>query len=213
MKQHELNSTYEKFAKIIGLDRSQRRKGLDFEQSCTFLHKIKRDSWLVKPVNIIWNDLFGEIMNNGKPRMTVSAKTFLESFLHKKQKETNATLDDVLKLFKQLHQLEIANVADSQPRDYTRIDKNRFEAYLLGRSNDVFDPAKERFDERLMSKPISEYWINTSHNTYLTGDQFTSYSSVEMYLNALYRGCRCLELDIWDGEIINDCPIPVVWHG
>eukprot|EP00542_Grammatophora_oceanica_P011355 CAMPEP_0194035676 /NCGR_PEP_ID=MMETSP0009_2-20130614/8091_1 /TAXON_ID=210454 /ORGANISM="Grammatophora oceanica, Strain CCMP 410" /LENGTH=602 /DNA_ID=CAMNT_0038677125 /DNA_START=14 /DNA_END=1819 /DNA_ORIENTATION=+ len=123
-------------------------------------------------------------------------------------------MTDVLKLFERLHKLEIATVADAEPRDPARIDKNRFEAYLLSRENDVFDPIKERLDRRMMKKPLSEYFINSSHNTYLTGDQFTSHSSVEQYSIALYRGCRCLELDIWDGELDEDGrPIPVVWHG
>lgn len=214
MKQQELNATYEKFAKIIGLDRAQRRKGLTFEQCCTFLHKMKRDSWLVKPVNILWNDLFGEVMNNGKPRLSVSIKTFLENFIHRKQGESHVTTQDVARWFERLHEMEIANVADSGPKDLSRIDKNRFEAYLLSTENAAFDPARERFDARLMTKPISEYWVNSSHNTYLTGDQLTSQSSVEMYLNALYRGCRCLELDIWDGDYdAAGQPIPVVWHG
>jgi len=49
----------------------------------------------------------------------------------------------------------------------------------------------------------------------LIGDQYTSASRVEMYSNALYRGCRCLELDIWDGgkSLKTGEPIPVVWHG
>jgi len=68
MKRQQLNSTYDKFGKVIGLDRTMRRKGLTFEQCCTFLHKLKRDSWMVKPVTVIWNDLFGEFMNNGKQR-------------------------------------------------------------------------------------------------------------------------------------------------
>lgn len=215
MKRQLLNSTYEKFGKVIGLDRTMRRKGLTFEQCCTFLHKQKRDSWIVKPVTVLWNDLFGEFMNNGKSRITVSDRTFLERFLWKKQGEKSATLEHVGRVFAALHQMEIAYVADSLPDDLTRIDKNRFEAYLLSSDNDAFDPAREKFDRRLMTRPISEYWINSSHNTYLTGDQLTSPSSVDMYLNALYRGCRCLELDIWDGEraTANSKPVPVVYHG
>jgi hypothetical protein len=213
MKKPELIATYEKFTKVIGMDRQQRRKGLNFDQCCTLLHKIKRDTWMVKPVNILWNQLFGEVMNNGKPRLSVSDKTFLEKFMHKKQKEMNVTLQDVRQLFRRLNQMEFANVADSAATDPHRIDKNRFEAYLKGKENDAFDPAKARFDQRLMTKPISEYWINTSHNTYLTGDQFTSQSSVEMYVYALNRGCRCLELDVWDGDTSESTPIPVVWHG
>jgi hypothetical protein len=92
MKKSEVVATYEKlFTKVIGMDRQQRRKGLNFDQCCTLLHKIKRDTWMVKPVNILWNPFFGEFMNNGKPRLTVSDKTFLEKFIHKKQKEMNGT--------------------------------------------------------------------------------------------------------------------------
>lgn len=214
MKKVELTKMYEKFAKILGLDRSQRRKGLTFEQCSTFLHKIKRDSWMVKPINVIWNDLFGEIMNNGKPRETVSVQTFLEKFLWQKQGETQQTVQNVQRLFSRLHQLEMPHHLRGAACDLTRIDKNHFEAYLLSRTNDAFDPQLEDFDQRLMTKPIAEYWINSSHNTYLTGDQLTSVSSVQMYMDALYRGCRCLELDIWDGELdAGSRPIPVVWHG
>lgn len=221
MSKQELNSSYEKFTKILGMDRQQRRRGMNFDQCCTFLHKIKRDSWLVKPVNVLWNKLFGEFMNNGKPRLTVSSESFLEKFMHKKQKEYNVTIDDVKRIFQRLHQLEFQNVADNAATDMNRIDKNRFEAFLLARDNAIFDPVKAKFDQRLMTKPISEYWINSSHNTYLTGDQFTSESKVNMYLFALNRGCRCVELDVWDGEMkevrSGDSkelrPVPIVYHG
>ena len=195
-----------------------RRQGLTFEQTCTLLHKIKRDSWQVKPVNTYWNSIFGEFMKNGKPRATVSDKTFLEKFLHKRQGETHMTLKDVHRLFEKLNDFELPHVAGDQNSmvtgDNTRIDKNRFEAYLLGEDNDAFDPKRETFSIKSMARPISEYWVNSSHNTYLTGDQFTSHSSVDMYSHALYRGCRCLELDIWDGDTGPDgLPVPVVWHG
>lgn len=219
MKKSQLNSAYEQFAKIIGLDRSTRKKGLTFEQVVTFLHKLKRDTWIVKPVNQIWVDVFGEFMNNGKTRQRVSAQTFLDRFLKKTQGQEDATIEYVSRLFTNLNELEIANTsAQGQIEPAMRhryITKDTFEAYLASNENSAFDPLKERFDPHNMSKPLSEYWIDTSHNTYLTGDQLTSTSSVEMYMNALYRGCRCVELDIWDGERDprDNLPVPVVKHG
>jgi len=220
LKPREIQANYDKFGKILGLDRAQRRRGLTFEQTATFLHKLKRDSsWMVKPTSRIWNELFGEVMNNGKLRTTVSDRTFLERFLHYKQGQMKMTLLDVRKLFRKLHDMEVAHQSQAALEDggdLTRITKDQFEAYLLTQDNDAFDPEKQLFDRADMDQPLSEYWINTSHNTYLIGDQYKSQSSVEMYSNALYRGCRCLELDIWDGgkdPADGNRPVPVVWHG
>lgn len=46
MKQKDVVTAYDKFGKIIGLDRSSRRRGLTFEQSATFLHKV---IWPITP--------------------------------------------------------------------------------------------------------------------------------------------------------------------
>jgi phosphatidylinositol phospholipase C, delta len=169
---------------------------------------------MVKPIKVIWNELFGEVMNNGKERLSVSDKTFLDNFLKIKQGQTATTLTDVKKIFMRLHDMEFAHTSTLEPKDINRINRDQFEAYLLGNDNDAFDPNRSRQRLEDMNQPLSEYWISSSHNTYLIGDQYTSHSSVEMYSNALYRGARCLELDIWDGgKSPNGSPIPVVWHG
>jgi phosphatidylinositol phospholipase C, delta len=177
------------------------------------ISQVKRDNFFVKPINVIWNEQFGEMMNNNTMRTTVSEKTFLEKFLHGKQGHKNATITDVRILFRRLHDMEFAHTV-TESIDLNRINKDMFEAYLLAAENDAFDPVKEALREADMDQPLSEYFINSSHNTYLIGDQYKSHSSVEMYSNALYRGARCLELDIWDGgKSSTGKPVPVVWHG
>jgi len=43
------------------------------------------------------------------------------------------------------------------------------------------------------------------------GHQFTGRSSVEIYRQVLLSGCRCVELDCWDGKTADEEPI--ITHG
>ncbi|XP_038071373.1 1-phosphatidylinositol 4,5-bisphosphate phosphodiesterase beta-1-like isoform X12 [Patiria miniata] len=82
--------------------------------------------------------------------------------------------------------------------------------YLLSEKNSIVGPDAYLLCDD-MEQPISHYFINSSHNTYLTGHQLTGKSSVEMYRQALLCGCRCVELDCWDGKTAEEEPI--ITHG
>ncbi|XP_035263034.1 1-phosphatidylinositol 4,5-bisphosphate phosphodiesterase delta-3-A-like isoform X1 [Anguilla anguilla] len=85
---------------------------------------------------------------------------------------------------------------------------NGFTMYMLSRENDVLNPDHADVYQD-MTQPMAHYYISSSHNTYLTKDQLTSTSSTEPYIRALNQGCRCVELDCWDG----DKGEPVIYHG
>ncbi|XP_056285014.1 1-phosphatidylinositol 4,5-bisphosphate phosphodiesterase delta-3-A [Pseudoliparis swirei] len=85
---------------------------------------------------------------------------------------------------------------------------NGFTMYMLSKGNCAFDPEHARVYQD-MTRPLAHYFISSSHNTYLTKDQLTGDSSTEPYIRALSHGCRCVELDCWDG----DKGEPVLYHG
>lgn len=73
---------------------------------------------------------------------------------------------------------------------------------------------EEKLDSNYYSYPLTDYFISSSHNTYLLGKQFHGFSSIEGYIHVLQRGCRCIEIDIWDGSLPNSKEqYPIVTHG
>ncbi|XP_067003645.2 1-phosphatidylinositol 4,5-bisphosphate phosphodiesterase epsilon-1 isoform X2 [Anabrus simplex] len=84
-----------------------------------------------------------------------------------------------------------------------------FARYLMDKDNYAFISERMGPDENEMDQPLSHYYIASSHNTYLTGHQLKGESSVELYSQVLLTGCRCVELDCWDG----DDGSPLIYHG
>lgn len=61
------------------------------------------------------------------------------------------------------------------------------------------------------SHPLPEYFISSSHNTYLQAHQLYGTSSATAYENTLRAGARCIEIDAWADE--TNANEPKVTHG
>uniref|UniRef100_A0A158Q7B3 Phosphoinositide phospholipase C n=1 Tax=Elaeophora elaphi TaxID=1147741 RepID=A0A158Q7B3_9BILA len=126
----------------------------------------------------------------------------------------------MLKQFIEIHQMEIVNddyaakiIQEHEPdRTYRRNQQLSFEGfvrYMTDSTNYAFVPEAIKPDQDTLHYPLNYYYICSSHNTYLTGHQLKGESSTEMYRQVLLTGCRCVELDCWDGEN----GMPQIFHG
>jgi phosphatidylinositol phospholipase C delta len=90
--------------------------------------------------------------------------------------------------------------------DVVRMNEAALTSYCISTLN---VPLHNPPAEYTLDRPLHEYFISSSHNTYLLGRQVAGQSSVEAYISALNRGCRCVEVDCWNGSD----GLPVVMHG
>ncbi|XP_072764077.1 1-phosphatidylinositol 4,5-bisphosphate phosphodiesterase-like isoform X2 [Anoplolepis gracilipes] len=135
----------------------------------------------------------------------------LITFLNEKQRDP--TLNEILyPLYDEKRALEIINDYEQNEvaRNEKTMTKDGFIRYLMSDENaPVF---LDRLDVYMdMDQSLAHYYINSSHNTYLSGRQFGGRSSVEMYRQVLLAGCRCVELDCWDGK--GEDEEPIITHG
>lgn len=79
------------------------------------------------------------------------------------------------------------------------LSRRGFEAYLCSPLNCAGNPLQGTVNQD-MNQSLSHYFIESSHNTYLGGDQLKGISSAEMYAKVLKKGCRCVECTIVIGQ-------------
>ncbi|XP_028287424.1 1-phosphatidylinositol 4,5-bisphosphate phosphodiesterase zeta-1-like [Parambassis ranga] len=122
-------------------------------------------------------------------------------FLHKGQMELTADIETAESL---IDRYEIEETA----KESRSMTFEGFLRYMESKDCCVFNQAHTSVYQD-MSQPLTSYFISSSHNTYLTGDQLVGKSHLDAYARALRKGCRCLEIDCWDGADME----PVVYHG
>lgn len=117
-------------------------------------------------------EMFKEIFqkhSNGKNYMTLEE---LRGFFQNEQKHF-----DENSLLETMHNLKITE---------SHINLDQFVRIIFA---SAFKSA-EVFRDDL---PLSNYFVSSSHNTYLVGNQLTSESSAKAYIDCLKDNCRCIE--------------------
>uniref|UniRef100_A0A8C7X786 Phosphoinositide phospholipase C n=1 Tax=Oryzias sinensis TaxID=183150 RepID=A0A8C7X786_9TELE len=143
-----------------------------------------------------------------RPYLTVEQMT---EFINSKQRDPR--LNEIL--YPPLKPEQVQVLVDKYEPNASLAQKGQmsvegFSRYLNGEENSIIPPEKLDQSED-MTFPLSHYFINSSHNTYLTAGQLAGNSSVEMYKQVLLSGCRCIELDCWKGRTTEE--EPVITHG
>ncbi len=149
----------------------------------------------------LFRDQFSKMFASDDGRIGVS---HFQRFLREEQADQSAAADADRVAKRMLSYLQDPSRHVHEP--YFLPDE--FLDYLFSKDNQLLDRSSHGHVNQDMTRPLSHYWISSSHNTYLTGDQISSESSVEAYARCLRMGCRSVELDCWDGP-----DGPLIYHG
>ncbi|XP_077320993.1 1-phosphatidylinositol 4,5-bisphosphate phosphodiesterase beta-2 isoform X2 [Lithobates pipiens] len=154
------------------------------------------------------DEIFTSYHAKAKPYMT---KDHLTKFINQKQRDSR--LNELL--FPPAKQEQVQTLIEKY--EPSAINKQRGQLspegmvwFLCGSENSIVSLDKVPVHQD-MNQPFTHYFINSSHNTYLTAGQFSGVSSPEMYRQTLLSGCRCVELDCWKGKPPDEEPI--ITHG
>jgi len=180
----------EKFNQANTEKGNERKETLDEDEFVAFYYSLLERPEIDK--------LFATYTKESPEKMSPNA---LLQFLQNEQKDGATVIEECQEIIKNFEPSE----------DKTHFSSQGFMHFLtFSDMQDLVSPVeRSKVVEEDMRHPLAHYWIASSHNTYLLGNQLNSESSVDAYINTLKQGCRCVELDCWDG----DDGEPVIYHG
>ncbi|KAI9669023.1 MAG: hypothetical protein M1831_000615 [Alyxoria varia] len=149
-------------------------------------------------------------------------KDLQQRHLHSSSTSEGHIFDDFLRAEQHASPQELSAVQSAR-KGYT--EESDLEALLNYFSSPEADLVAPAYDNDL-NWPLSSYFVSSSHNTYLTGNvsgrplecvigigamgwetgnghvicETDVESSVEGYKTVLLKGCRCVEVDVWNGK-------------
>ncbi|XP_038980895.1 phosphoinositide phospholipase C 4-like [Phoenix dactylifera] len=125
-------------------------------------------------------------------------------FLAEAQGEAGATLADAKLIVDRVRLLHYLHHLLGRPL-LTLVDFHS--RYLF---SDELNPPIQAQVRQDMTAPLSHYYMYTGHNSYLTGNQLNSKCSDVPIIEALQRGVRVIELDLWPNSAKDNVK---VFHG
>lgn len=158
---------------------SKRTGEIGFEGFTKFYHNLIYD-------NRIFCEYFASFSND---RKRITPQEFCE-FLANEQKDFN--IEDTKSVEALMRDFINDSKRDSDAISELSFTIKDFMNYLFSKQNEIWDSSHDEVNQD-MNRPLTHYWIASSHNTYLTGDQVKSESSTDAYARCLRLGCRCIE--------------------
>ncbi|KAK9727127.1 hypothetical protein RND81_05G259900 [Saponaria officinalis] len=145
---------------------------------CFCFSRIFRLKMAEPPEDVV--NVFRDYSDNG-----VMSAEQLYAFLKDYQGEERITITDAQDIFaKHLYIFQRG------------LNLNAFFSYLSG---DLNPPISTEVHHN-MTAPLAHYFLYTGHNSYLTGNQLSSNSSIDPIIRALNNGVRVIELDLWPSK-------------
>ncbi|KAI8657878.1 Phosphoinositide phospholipase C [Fusarium keratoplasticum] len=164
---------------------SRRRQKLNFTEFKDFVRRMKQRTDVQRLIRSI----------AANPELGLTLAEFLDFLRDEQGEDVDSNRASWEKLFSRYSRRYRTDEVDTAENAQT-MSEAAFVGFLTSEDNGPIAPEPQEYT---LDRPMNEYFISSSHNTYLLGRQVAGQSSVEGYISALVRGCRCVEVDCWDG--------------